>query len=58
MPALSRRAFAQLLGASAAAATLPFPAFAAKRSAAAGAAKGPVRLSANENPFKTCPPKK
>jgi histidinol-phosphate aminotransferase len=56
MPALSRRAFAQLLGAGAAAATLPFPAFAAKPSGSAvGSAKGPVRLSANENPFGPSP---
>lgn len=47
MTALSRRSFAQILGAGAAAAVLPFPALAAKEVAA----KKPIRLSSNENPF-------
>jgi histidinol-phosphate aminotransferase len=50
MSALSRRAFAQLLGAGAAAAALPFPLL-----AAAPAEGGEVRLSANENPYGPTP---
>jgi histidinol-phosphate aminotransferase len=46
---LSRRAFAQLLGAGAAAAALPFPLRGEVTTAAPK--RGPVRLSANENPF-------
>jgi histidinol-phosphate aminotransferase len=48
MPALSRRAFAQLLGTAAAAATLPIP-------LAAAPARSVVRLSANENPWGPSP---
>jgi histidinol-phosphate aminotransferase len=51
MSALSRRAFAQLLGAGAAAAAMPFPILAA----APPAAGGNVRLSANENPYGPSP---
>jgi len=46
---VSRRAFAQLLGAGAAVAALPFPIAAAPRS------NGAVRLSANENPYGPSP---
>ena len=46
---LSRRAFAQLLGTGAAVAALPFPLRAAP--AANAPMRGPVRLSANENPY-------
>lgn len=47
---LSRRAFAQILGAGAAAATIPFPTFAATKVKAASSG-GAVRLSSNENPY-------
>jgi histidinol-phosphate aminotransferase len=53
---LSRRAFAQILGAGAAAAALPFPTLAAsKQATATGAAAGAVRLSSNENPYGPSP---
>src|SRR5258706_7392066 len=48
---LTRRSFAQLLGAGAAAAALPFPSLVAKTQQAPHAAGGVVRLSANENPY-------
>ena len=50
---LSRRNFAQLLGGAAAAATLP--SFAVKPLFAATPATGPIRLSANENPYGPSP---
>ena len=52
MTALSRRAFAQLLGAGAAAAAIPFPVLAATKPRAAS---GAVRLSSNENPYGPSP---
>lgn len=51
--ALSRRAFAQILGAGAAAAALPFPL--AAQAPAAAPKRGMVRLSANENPYGPSP---
>lgn len=48
---LTRRSFAQLLGAGAAAAAFPFPSLVAKTQQAPHAAGGVVRLSANENPY-------
>jgi histidinol-phosphate aminotransferase len=54
---LSRRSFAQLIGAGAAAAALPFPQLFAEKKALSKAAEtaagsgGMVRLSANENPY-------
>ncbi len=53
---LSRRSFAHILGAGAAAAALPFPQLfagkvAAQKTAESAAAGGLVRLSANENPY-------
>lgn len=54
---LSRRAFAQLVGAGATAAALPFPTLVAANSASARARSsgGVIRLSSNENPYGPSP---